>query len=133
MSSYTPVELVFILFVVFQLKQFIADFPLQSSYMLMKQRADWKFFVPLLVHSLVHASMTLAIVLWCAPSLWWLSLVDLVVHFVVDRLKAGPRYLGRFNNINSKAFWFCFGLDQMIHHFTHLAFIWIIIQHMANG
>lgn len=125
----STIELVFILVIIFQLKHFIADFPLQSSYMLMKQRADWSFFTPLLVHSLVHATMTLAIVLWFAPSLWWLSLVDLTVHFVLDRIKAGPKYLGRFNDIHKKSFWFFFGLDQMLHHLTHLYFIWLIVKH----
>ena len=129
----SAVETVFILVILFQIKHFIADFPLQSSYMLMKQRADWKFFVPLLVHSMVHASMTLAIILWFTPNLWWLAVVDLVVHFFADRLKAGPRYLGRFNDIHTKAFWFFFGLDQMVHHLTHLWFIWIMMSHLASS
>lgn len=126
------IELVFNLVIVFQIKHFIGDFPLQSSYMLMKQRADWKFFIPLLVHSLVHALMTLAIVLWFAPALWWLSIVDLLVHFVLDRIKAGPKYLGRFNDIHKKSFWFFFGLDQMLHHLTHLYFIWLIVQYLSS-
>lgn len=129
----SSIELVFTLVIIFQLKHFIADFPLQSSYMLMKQRADWSFFTPLLVHSLVHAAMTLVIVLWFAPSLWWLSLVDLTVHFILDRIKAGPKYLGRFNDIHKKSFWFFFGLDQMLHHLTHLYFIWMIVKHSLGA
>ena len=129
----STVELIFLLVILFQVKHFIADFPLQSSYMLLKQRADWKFFFPLFVHSLVHASMTLIIVLWFTPSLWWLALVDLVVHFIFDRLKAGPRYLGRFNDVHTKAFWLFFGLDQMIHHLTHLWFVWVMIQSLSSA
>ena len=125
-------NLVFTLMILFQIKHFIADFPLQSSYMLLKQRADWKFFVPLFVHSSVHGVMTLLIALYFAPTLWWLGPLDLVIHFFADRIKAGPRYLGRFNDVHSKAFWFFFGFDQMLHHLTHLWFVWMIVQSLST-
>lgn len=91
---------IFTLLVLFQIKHLIADYFLQGKWMLQKFRADWGFFYPLLTHASVHALFTLAICLFFAPHLWWLALVDLVVHFIMDRIKAGPKYLGRFKALS---------------------------------
>lgn len=92
-----------VLAVVFQLKHFVADYPLQRPWMLLKFREDWSFFLPLLSHAFVHAVLTLLIgLVWCLlikvplGLAFWCAGVDLVVHFTMDRLKAGPRWLGRF-------------------------------------
>lgn len=117
----------FLLFVVFQAKHFVADFPLQREYMLRKVRPGWDFILPLSMHCGVHSGMTLAICLWWKPSLWWLAILDFVAHFIMDRLKSGPRYLGRFNDRTRTSYWAAFGLDQMVHHLTHLYIIWLLV------
>lgn len=122
---------VFVLLVVFQLKHFIADFPLQTEYMLRKTSSGWSFLKPLCFHCAVHAGLTLLICLWVNPSLWYLSLFDFTIHFIMDRIKSGPRYLGRFNDVDRSSFWNCLGLDQMIHHFTHYFIIWQLIHSLA--
>lgn len=96
--------------------------------MLKKVSPGWDFFLPLLSHSLVHGVFSLAIILFVRPSYWWLSLIDLIVHFLMDRIKAGPRYLGRFNDKNRSSYWNSLGFDQMIHHLTHIGIVWILIQ-----
>lgn len=121
-------ELVFTLLVMFQVKQFIADFPLQREYMLKKTLAGWEFVPPLALHCSVHSGLTLAIVLWANPQLWWLAIFDFVTHFIMDRIKSGPRYLGRFNDRDRPGFWNALGFDQMVHHFTHYYIIWVIIH-----
>ncbi len=119
-------EQVFILMVLFQFKHFACDFLFQTTYMLRKDLPTWKFALPLSFHSGAHAFGTFVItILWC-PLLWWLALFDFVLHFSMDRLKSGPRYLGRFNDPSTKAYWNVFGLDQMVHHLTHIAIIWMI-------
>lgn len=115
---------------VFQLKHFIADFPLQSRYMLQKTRSDWAFIPPLALHSAIHAAMTLAIVAYFRSDLWWLAVFDFIIHFVMDRIKSGPRYLGRFNDTKQNGFWIAMGFDQMVHHLTHLAIIWVLVVSM---
>ena len=115
------------LLVAFQLKHFAADFVFQNTYMLGKQAEDWSFVVPLSAHAGVHAVATLAIVLATRPELWWLALVDFVVHFLIDRFKAGPRYLGRYRDASKKSFWNAMGFDQMLHHLTHIAIIWALV------
>lgn len=117
-----------VLLVLFQLKHFAADFPLQTDYMLRKTRRDWSFAAPLAVHCAIHAAITLVIVLAVNPALWWLVILDFVTHFAMDRAKAGPRYLGRFNDSTSPSYWNCFGLDQMVHHLTHYYIIWELIS-----
>lgn len=118
---------VFLLAVVFQVKHFLADFPLQNRYMLQKNAAGWDFLTPLVVHCSIHMVMTLAIVFWIRPELWWLALVDFSTHFVMDRIKSGPRYLGRYSNLKTGAFWYSLGFDQMVHHITHLWIVWKLL------
>ncbi|MCB0356501.1 MAG: DUF3307 domain-containing protein [Bdellovibrionales bacterium] len=128
MATLTEMELFLVLLVCFQIKHFLCDFPLQREFMVTaKSRRDWSFFVPLLMHASIHAIFSLMIILVIKPQLLWLALVDLFVHFSMDRIKSGPRYLGRFNQHNTAAYWNCFGFDQMVHHFTHYFIIWSLI------
>jgi hypothetical protein len=120
-------ELTFILLIIYQFKHFIADFPLQREYMLRKTRAGWDFLLPLVTHCMVHGLGSLIIVMFFNSSLWWLAILDFVTHFVMDRLKSGPRYLGRFNDLSKPGFWNSLGFDQMVHHLTHIYIIYVII------
>lgn len=122
----TDLHLVFILLVVFQVKHYLGDFPLQVRWMLRKVADGWEFFLPLVSHCAVHAAMTLLIVLAVNPTLWWLALVDGVVHFFLDRIKAGSRYLGRFRDRDKASYWNALGFDQMAHHLTSIYIIWRI-------
>lgn len=117
---------IFILLVLFQLKHFIADYPLQSVYMLGKMKnTDW--VKPLMAHSFVHAIGTLLIVsLWDLQLGLILALVDFTLHFIVDRLKADPKLGGQFTPDQSY-FWWALGLDQMTHHLINYSFIAIIL------
>ena len=126
----SQLELCFVLLILFQIKHFLADFPLQVNYMIFyKTKPGWDFFIPLFFHSLVHSLFTLVITLIFAPSVWWLFLVDLAIHFTMDRVKSSPTLLGRFNDITKGPFWWCLGFDQMVHHLTDLLTIWIILSH----
>jgi len=118
---------IFILLVIYQFKHFIADFLLQHNYMLKKIRPGWDFVLPLSLHCLVHAVLTLAICFYYRPDVWWLAAIDFTVHFTLDRVRSGPRYLGRYNDINQSIFWWILGFDQLLHHLTHLWIIWMIL------
>lgn len=123
----STINLIFILLIAFQLKHYVADFPLQSSWMLKKRLPGWDFAVPLATHCLVHASFTLLIVLIVNSNLWWLAVLDFSIHFIMDRCKSAQHYLGRFNDSSKQSFWNCFGLDQIVHHFTHYFIIWMLV------
>lgn len=122
-------QFTFLLLVIFQFKQYLADFPLQRQYMLTgKIQKGWDFVVPLAIHCTVHATLTLAILLVADSRMWWLCFVDFVMHFAMDRFKSSPRFLGRFNDLQKAAFWNCLGLDQTVHHLTHYYIIWRVVH-----
>ena len=127
---------IFILLVLFQLKHFLADYQLQTPYMLGKMQATG-WVKPLAAHATVHACITAIIVLWSlilsgqstlavilTPLL---AIADFITHFIVDRVKASPSLCGRFNP-TQPYFWWALGADQMAHHLTHYAFIAILIN-----
>ena len=125
--------LVFQLMFFFQMKQFLADFVLQRGFMLKKSMSTWEFLWPLTAHCLVHGVGTVLILSVFAPTLWYLCFFDFVVHFMMDRIKSGPRYLGRFDDRSKNIYWVFFGFDQMVHHLTHLYMVWVVIQSLASG
>ena len=52
--------------------------------------------------------------------------MEFVVHFLIDRLKSGPRYGGRWVMAQSpKIFWILFGVDQLLHQMTYVGFIFV--------
>ena len=116
----------FLLLIVFQLKHFICDYPLQGTYMLGKLRAtNWA--LPLAAHAAVHATATFLIAIWFSLHLAIiLAIADFVLHFTIDRLKASPNIGGRFKP-DQPYFWWALGADQMAHHFTHYEFIFILL------
>lgn len=121
---------VFLLLVLFQLKHFLADYPLQGRYMLGKFSRDPNVWIPALIaHALVHYVFTLAIVWWFAdlPTALLLAFVDYAVHFVVDRIKASPDLLGRWKP-DTPYFWWALGWDQAMHHLTHYLIIFTLVN-----
>ena len=127
---------IFTLLVLFQLKHFICDYPLQNQYMLGKMQAT-NWIKPLAAHAFIHLSDTW-IILHLYSMLFSLdyskyiftivalSLADFVIHFTIDRIKASPKLGGRFNP-TQPYFWWALGADQMAHHLTHYLFIAIIV------
>jgi hypothetical protein len=115
----------FLLLIIFQVKHFLADFPLQGKYMLGKfkrEMRDW--FFPLVAHGLVHASFTFGIVWYFKDPLSAaaLAMIDFNLHCFMDRIKASPNIWGRYK-IEDKRFWWALGFDQMFHHLTHYLII----------
>jgi hypothetical protein len=158
----TPLlTLLLVALLAFQLKHFLVDFVFQDAWMAEgKHRPGNDFFPPLLAHSAMHAWWTFCIALMLtgyrfkASAL--MALVDLVTHFFVDRVKAGPKYLGRFKALSASeyvsikeqlnaeyapavaaarqklrhntVFWVSLGLDQMAHHLVGIALSFAIVE-----
>lgn len=125
------------------------------------KRKGW--VLPLSEHCFMHALFTFAIVFVVSPFALAVvaALFDFVVHFIMDRIKASPDLLGRFNVLSkadfahiandkelylpdsymdkknneklksNKYFWWSLGLDQAVHHLTHYVIIYYAI--MFNG
>lgn len=121
------IETLFILLVVFQVKHFLCDYPLQTEYVLGKME-PYFWEIPLAAHAGVHATATFIIALVFAnPYIAALTAVmDFVIHFTVDRIKASPNMGGKFKP-DQKQFWWALGADQMVHHLTHYWIIAIIL------
>jgi hypothetical protein len=127
---------VFALLVLFQIKHFVCDYPLQTKAMLGKMnRTGWVW--PLITHVNVHALGTYLLVVTftlitgmefiAAITLAYIiAMADFVLHFIIDRIKASPNLLGRFKP-DQPYFWWALGADQMAHHLINYVFIYIII------
>jgi hypothetical protein len=139
--------LVLVLLLAFQLKHFLADFPLQRRFMLGKFKDGWDFVPPLLAHVAVHAVGTFLITCYFGvKQALLLALFDASVHFVMDRVKASKKLLGRFKPLTAATaptaskdewkqndyFWWALGLDQGVHHLTHYAVIFYVVFHAAR-
>ena len=121
----SPIALL-ILYLSFRFKHFACDFLLQTDWMaLSKGKPGKEGYRALFSHTLIHALGTLVIVLAFAPSLWWLAIIDFIIHSVVDRLK-GIATLKRGWKTNDTMFWWAFGADQELHNFTHIGYIAVI-------
>lgn len=136
--------MIFLLLIIYQLKHFLADFPFQTKYMLGKFKSGKEWILPLLAHVFVHGLFTFVIALFIKPKLAvYLTLFDMTIHFIMDRIKASPNLLGRFQPFTKRdfeqgvtkeqirsnvLFWWSLGIDQMVHHLTHYIIIWILIK-----
>lgn len=117
---------IFKLLILFQIKHFLADNPLQTEYMLCKtKKKNW--VMPLLAHASTHGLGTYVIVAMFNHDLSWICTIDIAIHFVLDRIRASPKRLNRYN-YTQKQYWWVLGIDQMAHHFTHYLLIWMIVR-----
>lgn len=154
MKDINTLNLTIFLICIFQLKHFIADYLLQTHYMLGKFKGGSKWIKPLAAHAGVHAFLTYAICIYFLFNKPHyisinLAILDFTIHFIVDRIKASPHLLGKFHNLNrddyiywketisgrgsvllrhNKIFWIALGLDQMLHHLTDAVIVFVLIK-----
>lgn len=98
--------LVFILLVVYQVKHWLCDYPLQRPWMLGKFKSkamDW--VPPLAAHAAVHGIGTYVIATLLMPASreygLFLALIDFAVHFTMDRIKASEKLMGRWKPLSA--------------------------------
>lgn len=95
----------FLLLVLYQLKHFICDYPLQGKYMLGKFKGGYDWILPLSAHCLLHGLFTLIIALIFNPHVALVvTALDMFIHFCMDRIKASPDLLGRFKSLSADEF-----------------------------
>ena len=105
--------------VAFLAKHLLGDFIFQTKWMVMgKERCkDW--VLPLAIHAGVHGTITALLFLVVSPALAWLGLVDALVHGTIDRLKSHAARRAKLTP-QQTGFWWLFGMDQTLHHLTHI-------------
>ncbi len=124
-----PITLI-ALYTLFRVKHFACDFLLQTDWMaLTKGKPGREGYTALFVHTGIHGIGTLLVTVLFAPALWWLGLVDFVVHSVIDRIKGYYTYSKGWTP-KDRIFWWTLGADQEAHNFTHFAYIVIILMHL---
>nr|WP_298094528.1 DUF3307 domain-containing protein [uncultured Shinella sp.] len=105
--------------VTFLIKHFLADFLLQTDWMAAGKDQPKGWLLPLAAHAGVHGAMTAGLFLAVAPSLAWLGFADMLIHGAIDRLKSISTRRKALTP-RQTAFWWLFGLDQTLHHLTHI-------------
>jgi len=103
----------------FLAKHFLADFLLQTDWMAAGKERPEGWLLPLAAHAGVHGALTAALFLVVSPALAWLGLVDALVHGAIDRLKSLTTRRAKLTPQQS-SFWWLFGMDQTLHHLTHI-------------
>jgi hypothetical protein len=120
MSSQVAVGVLTFWMIILAIKHVMADFVLQTSWMATGKDAKKGWALPLLVHCAIHGVLAIAILLVLAPRLWFLGLVDFVLHLIIDRAKGFC--VATFNvTQESHWFWWLIGIDQALHHLTNFA------------
>ncbi len=110
----------------FTVKQYIADFVLQTNWMAQGKAKLTGWQVPLLAHAGTHGVLTAAMVMLWVPSLWWMGIVDFVIHVAVDYGKSKMSHLTRWE-ASDAPYWMLFGFDQLLHHMTGLVLAYFIL------
>lgn len=97
--------MIWLLLVLYQIKHFVCDYPLQGRYMLGKFKPGNEWILPLLAHSTVHGVGTFLIASMIKPKIaFWVALFDMVAHFSMDRIKASPNLLGRYKALDANCY-----------------------------
>ena len=116
----------------FIIKHLVADFLFQTGWMARGKEQPKNWGAPLLAHVSVHAGGTLLISLLLAPQLAWLAMVDFVAHGLIDKSKAFAQQRYRLR-VEQAAYWWLLGIDQTLHHRTHVVFaVWIASAAIAS-
>lgn len=121
------------LLLAFFTKHYLADFPLQTVYMLGKGKKGFDWILPLTSHAGVHFLFTLVIILIYNPNLYYLSFIDFIFHFIIDRIKATYRLKEGTWEAHEKGkllskYYNALGLDQYAHALTYILIIHLLIN-----
>jgi hypothetical protein len=105
----------------FTVKHVLADFVLQTPWMWRTKDKEHGWIAPLAAHAGCHAAFTLAVALVISPALWWLGVVDFLLHGTIDRARA---VIGRRLDLapGHSGWWWLFGIDQALHQLTHFGY-----------
>jgi len=98
-------------------KHVVGDFIFQTSWMANGKDARNGWLLPLLAHCAVHGVLATVIFAILVPHLWFLGLVDFVVHTAIDRAKGFCVSHFDVRRNNDQWFWWLIGIDQAVHHF----------------
>ena len=115
----------FVLLALFGIKHFLADFLLQTNFML---REKGIYGMPGgVLHSLIHAAFTFLILVFFCEYLdvaIVLSVLDFLLHYHIDWAK---QQLNKGLSTADRMFWVWLGADQGLHYLTYIGIIYVAI------
>jgi hypothetical protein len=119
-----------VLLTLFQLKHFLADYPLQTIEMVREKGIYGRQGG--IYHSLIHAVLTfgmLGLVDFTVFPVEYtfafgIAALEFVIHYHIDwsKMQMSKRF-----STEDKGFWNWIGFDQLLHHLTYAGFVWILI------
>ena len=123
-----PPEAILIGIAAFLIKHFIADYMLQTKYML---RNKGIYGHPGgIFHAVVHMVTSVPVLLGLGVELSLvlaLLLLEGVLHYHIDWSKEQVQSRLAIG-IKRVEYWYLFGLDQVLHHLTYVMMFWIILR-----
>ena len=115
-----------------QVKHFVADYLLQSPWII---AGKGHFDRPGgYIHAGVHIAGTAPALIYAgigAKLILLLLLAEFVVHFTVDHLKA-MQARAKPQSPSSARFWAAHGADQLAHHLTYSGILFVVMQASAR-
>jgi len=119
------------LLALFQLKHFIADYPLQNYQMITEKGVYGK--AGGIYHSLIHSALTFTMLgffnYFVFPVGFTMAIaiaaLEFFIHYHIDW---GKMQMSQKFTTKDKAFWNWIGFDQLLHHVTYIGFAWILIN-----
>ena len=111
----------------FIVKHVLADFVLQTQWIWERKESLSGWAAPLAAHCGWHAGITAIIVLVVVPRLWWLAVIDFVLHAAIDRGKGVAVAHWRIEPMKEKRWWLIFGIDQGLHQLTHVGSAYLLL------
>lgn len=124
----SPVYTLIAVLLVLEIKHFVCDYPLQTSYQLLNKGT---YLHPGgILHSSLHALFTILVFLIAPPTIAvGIAIVvgEFLVHYHIDWLK--DRLTKRNGWVATrKEFWWAIGADQLLHHLTYLVIAAILLS-----
>lgn len=102
-------------------KHFLCDYPLQTPYQF--ENKGIYLHPGGQIHALTHGIGTLLVcAIFTLPM--FLSFIDFILHYHIDWGKCYMNNRFHWDNVNTKAFWNIFGIDQLLHHLCYVGYIW---------
>lgn len=110
------------------IKHYIADYLLQTKYMLQNKRKYGHLGG--IYHAATHMVASVPVLLGLGAGLWMvLGLIALegILHYHIDWGKEQAQSKLRVK-IERVEYWYLFGLDQVLHHLTYVLILWVLLR-----
>lgn len=117
-------EILLAALILFQIKHLLADFVLQTGWML-RDKAVYAGAGGV-AHAGVHVLLTAPILVWVgggAGFVLGVVLAEFVLHYHIDWAKARLSLRAAFK-VHERRYWIAYGLDQALHQLTYVGILY---------